>query len=377
MLERPGRLYAMRSDCYWLDIGTPGKYFDAQLDVLAGAVGPRPTPTRRGACPGRVGGARRRPSIPAAALVAPVLVGHRARIAADVTLNRTVDRCRGRGAGRRPAAGRRRARRRRTVAAGSEPDASGAGCRRCPARDRRDGMKALITGGAGFIGSTLVDRLLAEDWSVDVADDLSSGNLGEPRRRPRRRRPPLLVPPHRHPQRGRHRPDREQQARRRVPPRRAGRRAGVGGEAAVRRRGEPRRPAQRVRGRAGGRRQQGGLRELGRHDLRHAHRDPDARDPPAASRVAVRRRQEGRWRLPALLQDDPRARLHRDRVLRTSTARARTRTARPAWSRSSPACSSHGSGRRSSATASRPATSSSSTTSSTRSPAPRRAARAS
>ncbi len=39
-------------------------------------------------------------------------------------------------------------------------------------------MKALITGGAGFIGSTLVDRLLAEDWSVDVADDLSSGNLG-------------------------------------------------------------------------------------------------------------------------------------------------------------------------------------------------------
>jgi len=38
-------------------------------------------------------------------------------------------------------------------------------------------MKALITGGAGFIGSTLADRLLAEDWSVDVADDLSSGNL--------------------------------------------------------------------------------------------------------------------------------------------------------------------------------------------------------
>jgi UDP-glucose 4-epimerase len=38
-------------------------------------------------------------------------------------------------------------------------------------------MKALITGGAGFIGSTLADRLLAEDWSVDVADDLSSGSL--------------------------------------------------------------------------------------------------------------------------------------------------------------------------------------------------------
>ena len=38
-------------------------------------------------------------------------------------------------------------------------------------------MKALVTGGAGFIGSTLVDRLLAEGWSVDVVDNLSSGSL--------------------------------------------------------------------------------------------------------------------------------------------------------------------------------------------------------
>jgi UDP-glucose 4-epimerase len=37
--------------------------------------------------------------------------------------------------------------------------------------------KALVTGGAGFIGSTLVDRLLAEDWRVDVVDDLSTGSL--------------------------------------------------------------------------------------------------------------------------------------------------------------------------------------------------------
>jgi UDP-glucose 4-epimerase len=39
-------------------------------------------------------------------------------------------------------------------------------------------MRALVTGGAGFIGSTLVDRLLAEDWRVDVVDDLSTGSLG-------------------------------------------------------------------------------------------------------------------------------------------------------------------------------------------------------
>jgi UDP-glucose 4-epimerase len=38
-------------------------------------------------------------------------------------------------------------------------------------------MKALVTGGAGFIGSTLVDRLLAEGHAVDVIDNLSSGSL--------------------------------------------------------------------------------------------------------------------------------------------------------------------------------------------------------
>lgn len=37
--------------------------------------------------------------------------------------------------------------------------------------------KALVTGGAGFIGSTLVDRLLAEGFSVAVVDDLSNGRL--------------------------------------------------------------------------------------------------------------------------------------------------------------------------------------------------------
>ncbi len=38
-------------------------------------------------------------------------------------------------------------------------------------------MRALVTGGAGFIGSNLVDRLLVEGYEVDVVDDLSTGSL--------------------------------------------------------------------------------------------------------------------------------------------------------------------------------------------------------
>ena len=37
--------------------------------------------------------------------------------------------------------------------------------------------RALVTGGAGFIGSHLVDRLIDDDWEVLAVDDLSKGHL--------------------------------------------------------------------------------------------------------------------------------------------------------------------------------------------------------
>jgi len=49
-------------------------------------------------------------------------------------------------------------------------------------------MRAVITGGAGFLGSHLVDRCLDEGWEVVVIDNLITGNmdnlahrLGDPR----------------------------------------------------------------------------------------------------------------------------------------------------------------------------------------------------
>ena len=40
-----------------------------------------------------------------------------------------------------------------------------------------EGRSALVTGGAGFIGSHMVDRLLEEGYRVIIVDDLSSGKL--------------------------------------------------------------------------------------------------------------------------------------------------------------------------------------------------------
>jgi len=38
-------------------------------------------------------------------------------------------------------------------------------------------MKAIVTGGAGFIGSHMVDRLIDEGFEVIVIDNLANGRL--------------------------------------------------------------------------------------------------------------------------------------------------------------------------------------------------------
>ncbi|MEM4647464.1 MAG: SDR family NAD(P)-dependent oxidoreductase, partial [Candidatus Nezhaarchaeales archaeon] len=37
--------------------------------------------------------------------------------------------------------------------------------------------RVLVTGGAGFIGSHVVDKLINEGWTIRVVDNLSSGRI--------------------------------------------------------------------------------------------------------------------------------------------------------------------------------------------------------
>ena len=172
-----GRLYAMSTDDYWLDTGTPLQYLRANLDLLGGRVH-------------QVEGIAPDAEIDASAVVEHSLVGPGSRVGAGVEVHDSVLM-----AGARVEEGAHIVRsvlgRGAAVGAGAtlegvvvgdeqviEPGAS-------VARRERPGarlMRALVTGGAGFIGSNLVDRLLAEGHSVDVVDNLATGKPAEPRR---------------------------------------------------------------------------------------------------------------------------------------------------------------------------------------------------
>jgi NDP-sugar pyrophosphorylase family protein len=88
LLEQPGRLFGYRSDGYWLDIGTPEMYLQAQHDVLAGRAGGPPA-----------GGKESAPGVfvyegatiaPGATIDPPVLVGAGARVEDGATVRDAV-----------------------------------------------------------------------------------------------------------------------------------------------------------------------------------------------------------------------------------------------------------------------------------------------
>lgn len=75
MLEERGRLYAVQSAEYWIDIGAPGQYLQAHSDVLAGALGPRPSAPVEQHAPGVWVQGDDVTVDDTAVLVAPVLLG--------------------------------------------------------------------------------------------------------------------------------------------------------------------------------------------------------------------------------------------------------------------------------------------------------------
>ncbi|MBV8951921.1 MAG: NDP-sugar synthase [Actinobacteria bacterium] len=89
MLDSPRRLFAQHSDAYWLDIGTPRKYAEAQADVLAGKLGLPPAPGARETSAGTwvQGDVRIDPD---ARLRGPVLLGAGSRIAAGADVAESV-----------------------------------------------------------------------------------------------------------------------------------------------------------------------------------------------------------------------------------------------------------------------------------------------
>ena len=89
MLEQPGNLFAVQSDAYWIDIGTPEKYLEAHRDVLTGSVGVPPVAGATEVAPG----VWQQGSVhidSAARLEAPTLIGEGAEVGAGTRIAGSV-----------------------------------------------------------------------------------------------------------------------------------------------------------------------------------------------------------------------------------------------------------------------------------------------
>ena len=163
----------MATDDYWLDAGNPELYLRANLDLLDGT---RPVALEcwdSPRCPCRrirVGDQQHR---------------RRGRLGCwrrqCQRLGALAGRRRGRTGGSGKLSGhgqdRRGCLRHTERARPAWPGRAGrTAVGRIPTSCRRD-VNILVVGGAGFLGSHLVDRLIAEGNTVDVVDDLSSGSL--------------------------------------------------------------------------------------------------------------------------------------------------------------------------------------------------------
>lgn len=89
VLEERGRLYAMQSDAYWIDIGTPQTYLEANCSVLEGVL----------ATPGPGDGRELAPGVlahgevvvdPGAIVIAPALLGPGVRVDGGARVERSV-----------------------------------------------------------------------------------------------------------------------------------------------------------------------------------------------------------------------------------------------------------------------------------------------
>ena len=177
LVAAAGGLFAMATDDYWVDTGRPELYLQANLDVLAGTrrhdrcerrARRRHVSIRQPSCEHSVVGAgstvgdatiARSVLLPGAVVedgavvTDSVIMG---RVGAGAVVHNSVL-----GADGVIAPGEH-------VSDERRPDPNAGPVQR---------VNVLVVGGAGFIGSHLTERLLAEGHTVDVVDLLSSGSL--------------------------------------------------------------------------------------------------------------------------------------------------------------------------------------------------------